>query len=64
MPETNLVKGRIEDVLEQIYQRLETQYEYSDKDMHLNTLQEAMIRLTKIAHRKKLRKWEKLKQRA
>jgi hypothetical protein len=48
MPETNVVKGSIEDILEQIYQRLETQYEYSDKDKHLNTLQEVMIRLTKL----------------
>jgi len=48
MPETNVAKGGVEDILEQIYQRLETQYEYSDKKKHLNTLQEVMISLMKL----------------
>ena len=42
------IKGSVEDTLEQIYQRLEKEYEYAHKAKHLNTLQEVMIRLTKI----------------
>ena len=48
MPETKVVKGSIEDILEQIYQRLEKEYEYDGKEVQLNTLQEIMITLTKI----------------
>ncbi len=48
MPETNVAKGGVEDILEQIYQRLEMRYEYSDKEKHLNTLQEVMISLMKL----------------
>ncbi|HIK66494.1 MAG TPA: hypothetical protein EYF95_00825 [Flavobacteriales bacterium] len=40
------VKGSVEDTLEQIYQRLEKEYEYADKAKHLNTLQEVMVTLS------------------
>ena len=46
--EYTVVKGSREDILEQIYQRLEGQHEYTGKDLHLNTLQEIMIRLTEV----------------
>ena len=46
---SGVVRGSREDILEQIYLYLETQYEYTGKEQQLNCLQETMIQLTKIA---------------
>ena len=46
---SGVVRGSREDILEQIYLYLETQYEYTGKEQQLNCLQEIMIQLTKIA---------------
>ena len=46
--EYKVVKGSREDILEQIYQKLEAEYNYTGKEIHLNTLQEIMIRLTEV----------------
>ena len=37
-----------EVILEQIYQRLEKEYDYDRKELHLNTLQEIMIQLNAV----------------
>ena len=52
MPETTVVKGSREDLLEQVYQRLEATYEYEGKETQLNGLQEIMVMLSMLSKKK------------
>ena len=52
MPETTVVKGSREDLLEQMYQRLEATYEYDGKKEQLNCLQEIMVMLSMLSSKK------------
>ena len=52
MTETTVVKGSREDLLEQVYQRLEATYEYEGKETQLNGLQEIMVMLSMLSKKK------------
>ena len=52
MPETTVVKGSREDLLEQVYQRLEATYEYEGKKEQLNSLQEMMVVFSILSRKK------------
>ena len=52
MPETTVVKGSREDLLEQMYQRLEADYAYEGKEEQLNCLQEIMVMLSMLSSKK------------
>ena len=49
---TTVVKGSREDLLEQVYQRLEATYEYEGKEAQLNSLQEMMVVFSTLSKKK------------
>ena len=52
MPETTVVKGSREDLLEKLYTRLEAEYEFEGKSEQLNCLQEIMVMLSMLSKKK------------
>ena len=51
MPETTVVKGSREDLLEKVYQRLDNEYEFEGKEEQLNCLQEMMVVFSTLANK-------------
>ena len=51
MPETTVVKGSKEDLLEKMYMRLEAEYEFEGKAEQLNCLQEMMVVFSTLANK-------------
>ena len=49
MPKPGLVRGSREDLLENIYLRLESSYEFEGKAEHLNCLQEIMAMFSTLS---------------
>ena len=51
MPETTVVKGSKEDLLEKMYKRLEAEYEFEGKSEQLNCLQEMMVMFSSLSNK-------------